>query len=108
MNKKEFMQASWIHIQTRLPKDDPLEFVLCYNSKTGYMSVAFSWVAREIALIMLSPREESPEPGVVVKRDIDYELSWDRQFNYWMPLYPPEGKQTWAEYHSKTKKGRRS
>lgn len=87
MNKREFMEAAWVHISKRIPQDIDAEFVLTYNSRNGYMYCFQASWARTYAKLMLENRGD--------------ELSWDRQFTHWMPLYGPQNGITYAEYCSK-------
>lgn len=93
MNKRELLESSWIHISKRIPANEEYEFVATYNSQNGYMyCFPASW-ARTYAKLCLSGRAE--------------ELSWDRQFTHWMPLYGPQNGITYAEYTDKCKRNKR-
>ena len=87
MNKREFMEAAWVHISKRIPANEEYEFVLVYNSQNGYMMCFPASWARTYAKLCLDGRGE--------------ELSWDRQFTHWMPLYGPRNGITWAVYSAK-------
>lgn len=84
MTKKEFFEQFWTKITVRLPPNDPLEIVLTYNASNGYISTWMSHQAHDHAEYTLRGKQE--------------ELSWDRHFTHWMPVYPPEGKKSHKEH----------
>lgn len=92
MNKREFMEAAWVHISKRVPPNEDYQFVLIYNSENGYMTCFPSSWAYDYANICLDGRKS--------------ELSWDRQLTHWMPLYGPQNRITWAEYNKSLSKGK--
>lgn len=99
MTRKDFFRQGWIHITTRIPKaqegQDPQHtFVLCYYSKDGHFSMWPVNAARDFA-------------KKVAKGEFD-DISWDRVFDYWMPLVEPEGCMTETEYWaSRKRKGKK-
>lgn len=97
MTKKEFFRQGWIHIKQRLPTvPEGMEawhtFVLCYYSVDGHFSMWRVGDARTTAELMLSGKKFQDE------------ISWDRLFNYWMPLVEPEGCISEADYYKEEKK----
>lgn len=93
MNKREFMEAAWVHISKRIPPDEEHEFVLIYNSQNGYMTCFPASWARTYAEICLDGKGA--------------ELSWDRRFTHWMLLYGPQNGLTWAKYNEANKRQKR-
>lgn len=75
MNKKEFWQRIWIHVEKRKPPEteDP---VLIWNPFWKEALVMEAKIARYGALAMEQERDISP----------------DRIFNKWCFIYPPEDK----------------
>lgn len=92
MTRKEFFRQGWIHITTRLPKlqegqNPRCTYVLCYYSKDGHFSMWLVEDAREFA-------------KKVIKGEFE-DISWDRVFDYWMPLVEPEGCISATQYFEK-------
>lgn len=90
MTKQEFMETAWVHISKRIPADNDYEFVLTYNSQNGYIACFPASWARTYAQLCLENRGE--------------ELSWDRRFTHWMPVYGPQNCITWAKATQQAKK----
>ena len=93
MNKRELMEECWIPIHKRIPSDSDYEFVAVYNSQNGYMFCFQSSWAHTYAKLCLEGRGE--------------ELSWDRRFTHWMPLYKPQKGISWAEYNAQNSRNKK-
>jgi len=86
MNKKETLQSMWIPINARVPPDS-IEIILCWLPLYNKVVTRRARTARMDAERMMSPDWI----------DSEIDLSWDRRFSHWMPIYSPSGRKMFKE-----------